>query len=273
MDWITYVRTEELTFFFKGVTYLGSEYIPLFLIPTLYWGVDKKAGIKLFIITIASFYIGYLLKNAFALERPPIALRLVEAGGFGFPSGHAMTATVVWGFLLLYIRRIYVSISSIAIILLVASSRLYLGVHYPIDVLGGIACGAIILVLGEIASGYIEKYKAFTPYLGIATVGLAILASFLHKELDVCWGMGLISGAIIGSLIEPFLANMKRGDSFRARFLRCVIGWVTLASVWWIFDRLTPPADYGMLYLKMFAIGIYITAGAPFLFVRTKWTK
>jgi membrane protein DedA with SNARE-associated domain len=95
----------------------------------------------------------YLFKLLLARPRPPIALRLVAAAGDSFPSGHAMMALVAYGLLayslLLKVaswrRRAGVVSAAVVVILLVGFSRLYLGVHYLSDVLGGYAAGLVWL--------------------------------------------------------------------------------------------------------------------------------
>ncbi|MFC1760215.1 phosphatase PAP2 family protein, partial [Candidatus Neomarinimicrobiota bacterium] len=77
----------------------------------------------------------------------PLGVALIEQGGFSFPSGHAQGSTTLWLMLALLIRKKWINYLTAIMIILVSLSRLYLGVHYPIDILGGVLIGmGIVLV-------------------------------------------------------------------------------------------------------------------------------
>ena len=93
---------------------------------------------------------GSLLKEVFARARPDVVTHLVEVRSLSFPSGHAMQSAVIYLTLAALIarserrhaERIYVLGAAIALVLLIGGSRLYLGVHWPTDVLAGWTIGA-----------------------------------------------------------------------------------------------------------------------------------
>ena len=93
-----------------------------------------------------------LLKHLFERSRPEL-FRVVEATGFSFPSGHAMVSLCVYGLLAFLIARhsrrwrwrLAVSILAGALVAAIGVSRVYLGVHYPTDVVAGYAAGAVWL--------------------------------------------------------------------------------------------------------------------------------
>ena len=97
-----------------------------------------------------------LLKNIFDRERPTL-LRLIDISGFSFPSGHAMGSTSFFGSAM-YIAQRRASGSTkgviiglcVALILLISISRVYLGVHYPTDIIAGIIGGAFCIVLSTL---------------------------------------------------------------------------------------------------------------------------
>jgi membrane-associated phospholipid phosphatase len=102
-----------------------------------------------------------LVKLAFHRARPVFDHPLVSLPTFSFPSGHASGATVFWGFVLVlwfaieprFTQRAVACALAIAMVLLTALSRVYLGAHYPSDVLAGIAEGLFWLVLCCCAAG------------------------------------------------------------------------------------------------------------------------
>lgn len=94
------------------------------------------------------------LKAVVDRPRPPLAFAVVHATGHSFPSGHAMNSTIVYGGLLLVLgtclspraARLLLRAAGVALVVLIACSRLALGVHYFSDVVGGIFLGTTWLV-------------------------------------------------------------------------------------------------------------------------------
>jgi undecaprenyl-diphosphatase len=94
-----------------------------------------------------------MLKELITRTRPPINGAVYAETGYSFPSGHTVNAVVLYGFLayLMYHLvprswRVFVVVLNIALIVIVAFSRVYLGVHYVSDVVSGLVVGAIFLI-------------------------------------------------------------------------------------------------------------------------------
>lgn len=126
---------------------LGDGYVLLVVVATAYWFWNKHHGRVLIYAFLANVPVNNILKNTLMTCRPPADLCLTTTDCFSFPSGHAQTATIVWLGLAYYLKKPLLKIACIVIALLVFFSRLYLGAHYPIDVLGGIGLGLIILAI------------------------------------------------------------------------------------------------------------------------------
>lgn len=150
-------KSHIMTSFFTAITRIGevSTIVVLSLLLLGYLLIKKRHLAALFftIVMILAGSLNPLLKNIFDRERPSI-LRLVDIGGFSFPSGHAMGATAFFGSVIfLALRKLKkaakytIVVLSTLLIVLIATSRIYLGVHYPTDVIAGISAGmACILV-------------------------------------------------------------------------------------------------------------------------------
>lgn len=149
------MRNNILTSIFKVITNLGGVYC-LIIIATLLtiFIKDKKIAfsipLNLIIITILNLF----LKNI--VERPrPIGYRLIDETGYSFPSGHSMISAAFYGLIIYFIwknvkntklKYILCILLSILIVL-IGISRIYLGVHYASDVLGGFTISIAYLII------------------------------------------------------------------------------------------------------------------------------
>lgn len=149
------MRNETFTRIFKVITNFGGAYclIAIAIFLTFYIKNKKIAfsiPLNLVIITILNI----LLKNI--VERPrPIGYRLIDESGYSFPSGHSMISVAFYGLLIYHIwknckniklRNISCILLSI-LVFLIGVSRIYLGVHYATDVIGGFVISIIYLML------------------------------------------------------------------------------------------------------------------------------
>ena len=154
MNWVVAHRSEMLNRAAIDLTALGSgTLVVLFAVGALYVLVvvgDIRGALHLLLALVGSTLMIAGLKGFLARPRPPLGHRLVEAGGYSYPSGHAVSAAVLYVTLALVgsrhfkgpaYRHMLVALAA-ATTLLVAASRVYLGVHYPTDVASGTALGA-----------------------------------------------------------------------------------------------------------------------------------
>lgn len=148
MHWVMDLRSEPLTLLFKGFTALGGVAFLGVAMSSGYWLWRKKLFAELVLLYCLSGLVNNHLKETWQVPRPfqnpdagVTALIHVSDGSWSFPSGHAQTAALLWGWFALRVGRAWVYAASGVVILLVAASRVYLGVHYPIDVVVGMAVG------------------------------------------------------------------------------------------------------------------------------------
>jgi membrane-associated phospholipid phosphatase len=164
-SWVSDHRTDTLNTFFTNVTDLGSwqvVVIGLVVLLALAWRTCAPMAGMLIVATCARPLCEWLIKTAVGRERPQVGA-LVDASGPAFPSGHVLAAVALWGLvppivaLVTHRRALWwvATIVSGMIILLVAASRVYMGVHWFSDVIGGLLFGAVYLLvierLGEVS--------------------------------------------------------------------------------------------------------------------------
>ncbi|MFB6467437.1 phosphatase PAP2 family protein [Cytobacillus sp. Hz8] len=142
-------ETPILTKIMKFFTFIGSTtpviVISFFVIIFLYTVLKHRRELVFFIGGLmGSVLLNHFLKVYFHRARPAFH-RLIEIGGYSFPSGHAMSAFMVYGMITYLLwrhisnrfGRIFLVIFSSCMIIGIGLSRIYLGVHYPTDILGG----------------------------------------------------------------------------------------------------------------------------------------
>jgi undecaprenyl-diphosphatase len=140
-----------------AITMLGSEWVMLPLGAVLVWRLAiadrRRQAIRLAAGGLGAELVSNLLKLAFHRPRPPVFFGLAPAETYSFPSGHAFVATVFYGLLAGILiesssrGRVWIAAVAILMALSIGFSRVYLGYHYPTDVLGGWACAAGWLAL------------------------------------------------------------------------------------------------------------------------------
>ena len=144
---------------FGGAIFLSIATVMLFLFIK-----NKKIGLSIISNIVIIAVLNQLLKRI--LQRPrPTEFRIVEETGYSFPSGHSMVSMAFYGYLIYliyrYIKNKYVKWTLITIlsilICLIGISRIYLGVHYTSDVLGGFLLSISYLVI------YISSIKKLLP--------------------------------------------------------------------------------------------------------------
>ena len=149
------LRTPAGEWLAGAITLLGEETFFTVLGLIIVWCCNKKWGFRFLLTGLTGTAVNQLLKAIFLVPRPWILdpeFTIVEsaragATGYSFPSGHTQSAATVFGVLALWARKKWVTVCCVLAVLLVGFSRMYLGVHTPLDV--GVSLGTgLITVLG-----------------------------------------------------------------------------------------------------------------------------
>ena len=149
------IRSDRLTSIMKTITNIARAYSLISISVILLFVIrDKKISLSIIINLICVFLTSQIAKLIFKRTRPDGEF-LVYAKGYSYPSGHAMVSLAYFGFLTYLILkkinnkflRINLIILTSIIILLIGFSRLYLGVHYATDIIGGYVFSIIYLII------------------------------------------------------------------------------------------------------------------------------
>lgn len=156
LDWIGRIRTPELIHAALLASFLADgttiAIIGLGICALLWARAGRRTALALLFAGLTGELIYVAAKALFGRPRPDIIEKLGSAGWHAYPSGHTMLAMVIYGLALVLLAattrgavRIVLLLSAVLIPLAVAASRVILGVHYPSDVLAGLALGAALL--------------------------------------------------------------------------------------------------------------------------------
>ncbi len=149
------LRSKPMDQFMKTITKFGNTVPVLCIIILLLIKLNQKDRFLLGMNTIVTVGMNQILK--FIIKRPrPNHLRLIKQGGYSFPSGHSMISLCLYGVLIYFIitkeqnkkKKIVFVFLLTLLILLIGISRIYVGVHYPSDVLGGYLLAITLLING-----------------------------------------------------------------------------------------------------------------------------
>jgi len=253
------LRSGSLDAVMRLFTFLGDSYSLIAAVVVLYWCVNKGLGLRLGALALLSNYVNSGVKYIYKIPRPagPRVAILRPEDSPSFPSGHAQQSLAIGGYLGFLARRAWVWVVVAALALLISISRIYLGVHFPQDILGGWLIGLLLLAgylwLGKWAPPRLRRWPP-AAQLGLATLG-ALALLFLHpSDLQgrypaetaamLCgglWGFG------VGAVLEPRHIRFACAGRPWQRLLRLPVG---LAAV-------------GLVYLA----GAYLPAGGSQIIV------
>ena len=149
------IRTPLLDTIIGLITRLGEEELIIVAICIVYWCINKMFAYKTGIIFFLSGLTVQSAKFTFRIERPwvldpsfnPVDGAMERATGYSFPSGHTQAGAAFYGSLGAHFKKIYLKVIFIAIVILIAFSRMYLGVHTLMDVLTSVILTLILVFI------------------------------------------------------------------------------------------------------------------------------
>ena len=220
LSWVEGIRSPFLNIFFDTISLAGY---PTFLILFIsfgyfYWSPARFSRVAMMLFISA--LINTFLKDFFQDPRPAIELMLDPKVGttYGWPSGHSQIAVTLWGLLAYELKNKWITVGAISTIILIAFSRMYLGVHDFGDVFAGLLIGGIILSVWHYAviNNWYEKLTK-RHWLILIILFQLILYIFYpsHEghELSI-WFLGVMTGWFVGLSNISLISN-----SFKRFFL------------------------------------------------------
>ena len=172
--WLEGLRIPILNELMLAVTYLGDEIAFLVVALILIWCADKKTGYYVLSVGFLGTIANQFMKLWFRIPRPWVLdenFTILEqaregASGYSFPSGHTQSSVGTFGAIAYTTKKRYIRWLCLAAVILVPFSRMYLGVHTPLDVSVAAAMAAV-LIFGLKPVILSERKGVFPTFLGI----------------------------------------------------------------------------------------------------------
>lgn len=271
LAYLEQLRTEGLTLIFTTLTILSESLFIVAIIALLYWCVDKEKAKRWAWIILFNNGLNGVIKNIIRMPRPftlgvVTPIRVETATSFSFPSGHTQTATSFWGSGMLILKSkasIWIGCIMIA---LIGFSRLYLGVHWPMDVLGGIVFGAV----GIWAASKMLDEKAQINKNHLIGVSIALLIVLvLDVERDLYKAISALWGFVYGAYLEQKYIKFKPIQKKNIQIKKIVVGVIGLVIIYVGIGKLLPDVK-SITMIKYTLTLMWIAVGAPYCFNKIK---
>jgi membrane-associated phospholipid phosphatase len=288
-----------LTVFFKIITAIGSEAFVIPFLLLIYWCIDEKRGFRLGMLIIFSAWINTALKSLFKQPRPynlNPSVGMAFEPSYGFPSGHAQNSLCLWVPIMSWAgsrkkeSRLVIRIAALLLILLIAYSRLYLGVHFPTDILGGWIIGSLALTVFYFVDTRLSAWFTMRGKRSqmICTAVLALIMNGLYPVDTSLSALFLGFGAGYSLMINsfPFAAQgviKEKKPGILLLTIRYALGLAGAAVIYLGLKLIFPGKDslfasipfwgtgspYAELgrFIRYCLLGLWASAGAPKVFL------
>jgi membrane-associated phospholipid phosphatase len=290
----------------KLISFLGTIEFYLILVPFVYWAIDARLGFRLLLTLISADFFTTSFKQLLHQPRPYWlggVQALAEESSYGIPSGHASDSLALWGYLAYRLKKGWLWAHTGVLVFLIGLSRLYLGVHFPTDVLAGWLAGLSVItiiargeswaaermgklpVAGQIWSGFIFSIliiligwligRLTAPYPDPpAWAGYALQARSLSHYFTLA---GALFGAVTGyALLGKYARFQAHGPAWQ-RAARYLLGMVGLLLIYLGLDILfglvaadETAVGLALRYVRYCAVTMWAMFGAPCVFLKLR---
>ncbi len=278
------MRTPLLDSVMNVISIFGEMIVPVILFCFIHWCIDRRKSFAFITSLMTALVTTQVMKAIVRFPRPyQVYPELIEGGrietatGYSFPSGHSTTSSALYTSLAIAFKKKWFTAITVLLIILVPISRMYLGVHWPLDVLVGTAIGLFFSVLlTESMLGLYDKEKPFVIFTGIfgaitliAAVVLTVLLDYSTIDQtafsDLMASCAMTAGVMSGMLLLRITGcGDEREGSKGKKFVRLVIGFVLFYLVIYLLSYL-PFEPYSNAFLSYFIISIYAVFIYPFI--------
>lgn len=282
MDWISRLGNKFFDIFFYLISEFGGPIIIIAAIGIMYWCFNKEKGERLAYATITSVCLNGVLKSFVNRKRPfehtgKEHLRRLKdsplsdgATGTSFPSGHSQNAGSIYTTIALQYKKKWILSVCIIFLVLIPISRLYLGVHFPSDVIVGLSLGIIIAIVS-----YFLLNKFWNRKMIIYLLTILIFTPFICLPIadhGFAQGYGLLIGFVGGVFVENKWINFTNDVPPLKKIIRLLVG-ILLVGSCFVLTRLIPDHIRHIKIITIIVYGLtsFVAIGiVPFTFKSTR---
>jgi membrane-associated phospholipid phosphatase len=297
---------DDLAKFFSSLGALGFFVL---LISSVYWMVNIRLGKTALFALILTSFIGLALTQLLRQPRPywlGEVLPLATETTYGNPASHASASMAVLGYLAYRFNKEWLWAAAGLGVVLIAFSRLYLGVQFPLDILCGWLIGVTVisvLIWSESKSFTWWSRRSIAGQIGISfgismlmiLVGVGIGRLIANSPDQLSWAghatqarslveyfsiAGAFFGAACGWSLTKKKLDLKITAPYMTNLSRWVLGFIGLTLIYfslgWVMGKLVAPGTtpaFVLRYIQMTLITFWIMFIAPWLFVKLKLAK
>ena len=232
---------------FALITHVGEETVFLVVAILFFWCINKREGYFILLVGLFGTLINQAAKILFRIPRPwvvdpsfkPVEDAIEEATGYSFPSGHTQNVAGTFGSIAAFKPKRWKTVTCVSVIVLVAFSRMYLGVHTPLDVIVSllVALGLVLLLRPFFTDE--ERMRRCMPFIVIASAVLALAfllivllvpregidEANLHSAMkNAATLLGCLVGLILVWFVDSRYVNFDTAAPWYSQIMKLVLG-------------------------------------------------
>lgn len=295
------IRTPALTYFFELVTTVGGPQLLIGILPLVFWCISTQTGFRVLLVVLLTAYLNSLLKDlgplllpsdsglysvrpylmypdeVWTCRRDPLfdpnaalAQLCYEEDSRAFPSGHAQVTIVAWSYFALLVRRRFFTVLAGIWVLLIGVSRVYLGQHWPTDVIGGWLIGLMVLVG---ALFVFSRWRGSSHDLNwwlVGGLGLALPLLLLvdpEPQSSRSSVLGLLVGVVLGYPLQKRYAPFGVRTVWPMQIAKVMVGVLGVVAIQLGLSKVLPETVVVDVVLGVLT-GLWALLGAPLIFSR-----
>ena len=268
MDYLNYFLT----------TILGGITLVVIMFVT-YWVINKETGRRLGLGLVVSMSLNNLLKGLIMRKRPfehagKEYLRSLSdtslsdgATGSSFPSGHSQNAASLYSGLFINYKgkNLFIRILLISLIVIIALTRLYLGVHFPSDVIVGVTLGVLVTIgLNKLYDVLEEK----VDIMFLVLAGIFLICLFFGLEKDGMKSIGMLEGYVVGNLLEKRFVKFNDTKNAKNKIIRILVGIAVVGGFYLTYTFIPDPihSNFAFVFVMHFLVAFGGFFLVPFIF-------
>lgn len=269
--WLQSFHTPLLDKLATWLSFLGTESMYMVILPILFLAVNRTLGMRLSYVFMTSMFVNAWFKAALHVARPigVVGIRsgyISSATGLSMPSGHAQGTMTFFAALSKWVQKRFVLWIGMVLVAGIGVSRVYLGLHWPLDVLAGWGLGLVMGLAGwQLGRWWSYREIPFGYALSFAILFPAALLAIDHRGSAGEYAVFLLFMGV-GSVVERKYLNTRIDGLFWKRICIAIIAMGGIVAIQWALK--TKLGDESWLFARDALIALWTTLGAPWVFLK-----